>query len=84
MTPRELAAHNGARVFDGTAAANNAGFVLTTSLTPRNVWNKASAALSIMHELKIKLKQKEALEIGLIVEKNTVTGCYLPAHPRSA
>jgi hypothetical protein len=42
------------------------------------VWNKAIAAQAIMFELRQKLKQDEATEIGLILEKNSVTGCFLP------
>jgi hypothetical protein len=78
MTPKELAVHYGARVFDTAEAANAAGFVCTRGLAPRNVWNKASAAQAIMFELRQKLKQDEATEIGLILEKNAVTGCFLP------
>jgi hypothetical protein len=78
MTPKELAAHYGAKVFDSAEAAAAAGFVRTTSLAPRNVWNKASAAQAIMFDLRQKLKQKEADEVGLILEKDSVTGCYLP------
>ena len=84
MTPKELAKHYGARIFETAAAAEAAGFVCTSTLTPRNVWNKASAALAIMHDLKLKLKQEEAAEIGLILEKNSVTGCYLPTNSESA
>lgn len=78
MHPRELAAHYGAKVFDGVAAAEAAGFVITTRLAPRNVWNKASAAQAIMFELRQKLKKEEAAEVGLIIEKDSVTGCFLP------
>lgn len=78
MTPKELAAHYGAKVFDAVEAANAAGFVCTRTMAPRNVWNKASAAQAIIFELRQILKQNEAAEIGLILEKNSVTGCFLP------
>lgn len=78
MTPKELANHYGAKVFDAVEAAKAAGFVCTRTLAPRNVWNKASAAQAIMFELREKLKREEAAEIGLVLEKNAVTGCYLP------
>ena len=78
MTPKELANHYGAKIFDAAEAARAAGFVITTSMSPRNVWNKASAAQAIMFELRQKLKREEAAEIGLILEPFSVTGCYLP------
>ena len=44
MTPKEIAAHYDAKVFDSPDAATSAGFELGESAQPRNVWNKASAA----------------------------------------
>jgi hypothetical protein len=76
MSPKELAAHYEAKVFDTKEAAEAAGFVLTESHTPRNIWNKASAAQAIMHKL-LQLRQKgEAKEIGLVLENHSVSGCY--------
>ncbi|MDQ3474747.1 MAG: hypothetical protein M3447_13530, partial [Acidobacteriota bacterium] len=41
MTPKEIAAHYDAKVFESPEAAKVAGFVLGETATPRNVWNKA-------------------------------------------
>lgn len=81
MTPKELAAHYGAKVFDTPEAAKVAGFLLTETLAPRNVWNKASAAQSILLRLVEKRASGEAREIGLAIEPWSVTGCYLPVEP---
>ncbi|HYG79280.1 MAG TPA: hypothetical protein VD861_02775 [Pyrinomonadaceae bacterium] len=76
MSPKELAAHYNAKVFETKEAAEAAGFVLTETHSPRNTWNKASAAQAIMHKL-LKLKQQgEAAELGLVLENYSVTGCY--------
>ena len=56
MSPKEIAAHYEAKVFDSPAAAESAGFALTETLAPRNVWNKASAAQSLVLKLRDKLK----------------------------
>jgi hypothetical protein len=81
MTPKEIAAHYEARVFDTPDAAKVAGFVLTVTLAPRNVWNKASAATAIVLKLVEKRAKHEAAEIGLVIEPWSVTGCYKPAEP---
>ena len=78
MTPKEIAAHYEAKVFDSAEAAESAGFVLTESAQPRNVWNKASAASAIVLRLVGKKSQGEAEEIGLVIEPWRVTGCYKP------
>ncbi len=78
MTPKELAAHYNAKVFDSPEAAETAGWVLTETLKPRNVWNKASAAQAIMAKLLARKASGEASEIGLVLESFSVTGCYLP------
>jgi hypothetical protein len=76
MTPKELATHYGAKVFDEREAAEKAGFVITETMSPRNTWNKASATHAIMHKL-LQLKQQgEAAEIGLVLEGYSVSGCY--------
>ena len=80
MTPKEIAAHYDAKVFDSPDAAKVAGFVITETQQPRNVWNKASAASSIVLKLLEKRASGEADEIGLIIEPWRVTGCYKP-HP---
>ncbi len=81
MTPKEIAAHYEAKVFESPEAAKVAGFVLTDTARPRNVWNKASAAQSIVLKLAEKRAIGEATDIGLIIEPWTVTGCYRPAEP---
>jgi hypothetical protein len=78
MTPKEIATHYGAKIFDTAEAAKVAGFVLTETAAPRNVWNKASAASAIVLKLVEKRSKGQAEEIGLIVEPFRVTGCYKP------
>lgn len=80
MTPKEIATHYEAKVFDTPDAARVAGFVLTETAAPRNVWNKASAASAIVLKLVEKRNCGEAEEIGLVIEPFRVTGCYKP-HP---
>jgi hypothetical protein len=84
MTPKEIAAQYEAKVFDTPEAAKVAGFVLTETMEPRNVWNKASAATAIVSKLAKKRSAGEATEIGLIIEPWKVTGCYLPSEPAPA
>jgi len=76
MTPKEIAAHYDAKVFDSADAAKGAGFVLGETAQPRNVWNKASAASAIVLKLLQKKQSGEAEEIGLVIEPWRVTGCY--------
>lgn len=76
MTPKELAAHYNAKVFDSPEAAETAGWVLTETMKPRNVWNKASAAQSIIAKLLALKNSGEAEEIGLVLENFAVTGCF--------
>jgi hypothetical protein len=76
MTPKELAAHYNAKVFESPEAAESAGWVLTETMKPRNVWNKASAAQAILAKLLARRKSGEAAEIGLVLESFAVTGCY--------
>jgi hypothetical protein len=84
MSPKELATHYGAKVFETKEAASAAGFVLTETHTPRNIWNKASAAQAIMHKLLAKKASGEAKEIGMVLENYSVSGCYLPAQSQEA
>jgi hypothetical protein len=84
MTPKEIAAQYEAKVFDTPEAAKVAGFILTETMAPRNVWNKASAAQAIITKLSDKRSKGEATEIGLIIEPWSVTGCYLPPEPAPA
>ena len=78
MTPKEIAAQYGAKVFDTPDAAKVAGFVLTETAAPRNVWNKASAAQSLLLKLRDQKEKGDIKEIGLVNEPFSVTGCYLP------
>ena len=76
MTPKELAAKYGAKVFETPEAATDAGFELTETMSPRNTWNKASAAQAILSGLLTRRKSGDASEIGLVIEPWSVTGCY--------
>lgn len=78
MTPKEIAAHYNAKVFETPGAAQEDGFVLTESAEPRNVWNKASAASAIVLKLVERKTIGEAEQIGLVIEPWRVTGCYKP------
>jgi hypothetical protein len=84
MTPKEIAAQYEAKVFDTPEAAKVAGFILTETMAPRNVWNKASAAQAIVTKLSDQRARGEAEAIGLIIEPWSVTGCYLPPEPAPA
>jgi hypothetical protein len=76
MTPKEIATHYQAKVFDTAEAAEAAGFVLTETAAPRNVWNKASAASAIVLKLVERREAGEIEEVGLVIEPFRVTGCY--------
>ena len=76
MNSKELATHYDAKVFDTKEAAEASGFVLTETMSPRNVWNKASASQAIMHKLLEKKRNGEASDIGLVIENHSVTGCF--------
>ena len=76
MSPRELAAHYEAKVFETREAAEAAGFVLTETMSPRNAWNRSSAAQAIMYKLLARKKSGEAAQIGLVLEGDSVSGCY--------
>src|ERR1051325_1325188 len=78
MTPKEIAAHYSAKIFDTPEAAQDAGFVLTETAAPRNVWNKASAASAIVLKLVERRESGEVEDIGLGIEPFQVTGCYKP------
>lgn len=78
MTPKEIAAHYSAKVFDTAESAEGAGFVVTETAAPRNVWNKASAASAIVLKLVDRRESGEVEEIGLVIEPFSVSGCYKP------
>jgi hypothetical protein len=83
MTPKEIATHYNAKVFDTPDAAKAAGFVLTETAAPRNVWNKASAASALVLKLREQRERGAVEDIGLVIEPFRVTGCYKP-HPSEA
>jgi hypothetical protein len=56
MTPKEIATHYDAKVFDTPRRRKVAGFVLTETAAPRNVWNKA------MHQVEIATTQETLLD----------------------
>jgi hypothetical protein len=76
MHPKDLAAKYEVKVFDGTAAAAAAGFQLGQSMSPRNVWNRDSAASAILFDLLGKRKRGEVSEIALVLETGSVTGAF--------
>lgn len=76
MNTKEVAAHYEAKVFDSKEAAAAAGFHLADTLITRNTWNKASAAQAIIHKLLQKKRQGETDQIGLVIEPQSITGCY--------
>ena len=76
VSPKEIATHYNAKVFDTPESAQDAGFVLAETAAPRNVWNKASAASAIVLKLVEKRASGEATEIGLVIEPWRITGCY--------
>ena len=79
MHPKDLAAKYDVKVFDGTAAAESAGFTLGQRMAPRNVWNRDSAAAAVLYDLIGKRKRGEVSDIALVLEVGGVTGCYVPA-----
>jgi hypothetical protein len=76
MNLKELAAHYEAKIFETREAAESAGYVLTETMSPRNTWNKASAAQSILLKLLARKRSGEATDIGLVLDSSSVTGCY--------
>jgi hypothetical protein len=45
-------------------------------LTPRNAWNRDSAAQSIFYDLLRRKRGGELSEIGLVLDGNSVTGAF--------
>ena len=76
MHPKDLAAKYEVKVFDSPAAAEAAGFRLGQRMSPRNVWNRDSAASAIIFDLIGKRKRREVSDIALALETESVTGCY--------
>jgi hypothetical protein len=79
MHPKDLAAKYEVKVFDAPAAAEAAGYTLGQRMSPRNVWNRDSAASAILFDLISKRKRGEVSDIALVLQIDSVTGCYKPA-----
>jgi hypothetical protein len=76
MHPKDLAAKYEVKVFDSPTAAETAGFRLGQSMSPRNVWNRDSAASAILFDLISKRKRGEVSDIAIILETGSVTGAF--------
>jgi hypothetical protein len=76
MHPKDLAAKYEVKVFDAPAAAEAAGFTLGQRMSPRNVWNRDSAAAAVLYDLIGKRKRGEVADIALVLEVGGVTGAY--------
>ena len=76
MHPQDLAKKYDAKVFDSTSAAEAAGYTLGQSMTPRNAWNRDSAAQSIFYDLLRRKQRGEVSDIGLVLDGNSVTGAF--------
>jgi methylphosphotriester-DNA--protein-cysteine methyltransferase len=76
MHPKDLAAKYEVKVFDSPTAAETAGFQLGRRMSPRNVWNRDSAASAILFDLIGKRKRGEVSDVALVLETGTVTGAF--------
>ena len=76
MHPKDLAAKLEVKVFDSTAAAEAAGFQLGQRMSPRNLWNRDSAASAILFDLLRKKKSGEVSEVALVLEVSSVAGAF--------
>ena len=76
MHPKDLAAKYEVKVFDAAAAAEAAGFRLGQRMSPRNVWNRDSAASAILFDLIGKRQRGEVSEIALVLETASVAGAF--------
>jgi hypothetical protein len=76
MHPKDLAAKYEVKVFDSPTAAETAGFQLGRRMSPRNVWNRDSAASAILFDLVGKRKRGEVSEVALVLETGTVIGAF--------
>jgi methylphosphotriester-DNA--protein-cysteine methyltransferase len=76
MHPKDLAAKYDVKVFDAPAAAEAAGFQLGQRMSPRNVWNRDSAASAILLDLLGRRKRGEVSEIALVLETGSVAGAF--------
>ncbi len=76
MHPKDLAARYEVKVFDAPSAAEAAGFTLGQRQSPRNVWNRDSAAAAVLYDLLARRKRGEVSDIALVLESGGVTGAY--------
>jgi methylphosphotriester-DNA--protein-cysteine methyltransferase len=76
MHPKDLAAKHDVKVFDTPAAAEAAGYQLGQRMSPRNVWNRDSAASAIIYDLIGKRKRGEVSDIALVLEINAVAAAF--------
>ncbi len=76
MHPKDLAARYEVKVFDSPTAAEAAGFRLGRRMSPRNVWNRDSAASAILFDLLGKRKRGEVSEVALVLETASVAGAF--------
>jgi hypothetical protein len=76
MHPKDLAAKYEVKVFDSPSAAEAAGFRLGQRMSPRNVWNRDSAASAILFDLLGKRKRGEVSEVALVLEVGSVAGAF--------
>ena len=76
MHPKDLAAKYEVKVFDSPSAAEAAGFQLGQRMSPRNVWNRDSAASAILFDLIGKRKRGEVSEVALVLETASVAGAF--------
>lgn len=76
MHPKDLAAKYEVKVFDTPDAARTEGFTLGERTSPRNVWNRDSAASAILFELIGKRKKGEVSDIALVLDVSGVAGAY--------
>jgi methylphosphotriester-DNA--protein-cysteine methyltransferase len=76
MHPKDLAAKYEVKVFDSPAAAEAAGFRLGQRMSPRNVWNRDSAASAVLFDLIGKRKRGEVSDIALVLETASVAGAF--------
>ena len=76
MHPKDLAAKYDVKVFDSPTAAEAAGFRLGQRMSPRNVWNRDSAASAILFDLLGKRKRGEVSEVALVLETGSVAGAF--------
>ena len=76
MHPKDLAAKHDVKIFDSPEAAAKEGFALGERMSPRNVWNRDSAASAIVYDLIGKRKRGEVSDVALVLETGSVTGAY--------